>query len=143
MPQCKVIGCKVGSGRYNGPKTRMFRLPKDETMRQQWLAAIGRPDLQVSDHDGICSLHFGPEDYEEKRRDSHGRMPKLPKRKENALPHLRLKPVRLLPVYISLPDKFLSISQSYSSGFLILSGSTSWCNFECTFLTSGIFTFTI
>ena len=98
MPQCKVIGCRVGSGRYNGPKATLYRLPKDETIRKQWLEAIGRPDLQVSDHDGVCSLHFGPEDYHEKQMDDRMRMRKKPKRKETAVPHLRLTPVRLLPV---------------------------------------------
>lgn len=41
-----------------GDKVSMFRLPADNTRRQQWLDALNLTEDDVNEHTRVCSRHF-------------------------------------------------------------------------------------
>ena len=89
MPQCKVYGCAVGRPSYKGPHYVQHRFPDDEFMKRQWCSAINQDVATIKDHDKICSKHFEEDDLERKP-DSQGRIPKIPRPKSTAVPSLFL-----------------------------------------------------
>nr|XP_012228100.1 PREDICTED: uncharacterized protein LOC105675478 isoform X2 [Linepithema humile] len=59
MPTCVVAGCTSGY-RSNPEKKRFFSVPKNESVRQQWLAAVRRKDMQLTQKHYVCENHFYP-----------------------------------------------------------------------------------
>ncbi|GBL95832.1 hypothetical protein AVEN_227089-1 [Araneus ventricosus] len=46
-----------------GPKVSVFNFPKDDELRQRWIASIGRKDFQLSKSRKVYELHFVEEDF--------------------------------------------------------------------------------
>lgn len=42
----------------------LCRFPKDEELRKQWEAAVGRKGFSASRSSSLCSEHFGPEHFD-------------------------------------------------------------------------------
>ena len=75
MPNCKVIGCKVGTGHYKGPKYTLFGFPKAEPQLTEWKNRLGLLTLQVKADTKICAKHFEESAFipDEENVDSRGR----------------------------------------------------------------------
>ena len=94
MGKCKVRGCSVGSPGYKGPKFVRHLFPKDDFWKRQWCSAINQDITAIKDHDAVCSKHFAEDDLEQ-RPDSQGRIPKIARPKETAIPSIFPDPVSL------------------------------------------------
>lgn len=101
MPnKCVAFGCTTGYDSSNNvgldTKTTLHSFPKDQALFDKWVKAISREDFKPSKHSRVCSLHFLPSDFVEKRQDSnvtrkkHQRKAELHKRylKEDAIPSI-------------------------------------------------------
>lgn len=60
--KCCVYGCKTNykseKERGAGKKVSVFRFPKEENVKQAWIAAIPNANLTVSKDNVICELHW-------------------------------------------------------------------------------------
>ncbi|KAL3880033.1 hypothetical protein ACJMK2_032305 [Sinanodonta woodiana] len=57
MPaHCCCVGCN--SRQQKGCETKFFRIPKDDMLRNKWIAALRRENWLPTDHTRICSKHF-------------------------------------------------------------------------------------
>ena len=60
IKKCCVFNC---SGNYNeANKVKTFRLPRNETKRSRWPAAIPRDNIPDNDETVVCERHW-PEKY--------------------------------------------------------------------------------
>lgn len=55
---CCVPGCKSNYG--NSSHISVFKFPKDETLRLEWIKKIHRADFVVNDKTVVCINHFEP-----------------------------------------------------------------------------------
>lgn len=56
---CCVPFCK---GNYrNGPKVSVYRFPKHDSMKKQWILNIGRDNFVPRNDSAVCAAHFTPE----------------------------------------------------------------------------------
>ena len=94
MPQCRVYGCNTGSRHYKGDPFHLYGFPKDDFYKRQWCVAINYDVALLKDHDKLCSRHFADDDLEQKK-DSQGRMQKIPRPKPEAVPSKFLDLVRI------------------------------------------------
>lgn len=56
--KCYIVNCESRS--IKDLRTPIFRFPKDEQWRQDWLKMLPKRDVNL-DHSGVCSLHFEPQ----------------------------------------------------------------------------------
>ena len=99
MPTCCVLTCKHGYwGHITPPDVRWLLLPKDESLKRQWLFRIHRANEEkwVSKKTAICSYHFTEDDWipDSENKDSRGRPRQRKRLKSNAIPSVNLRPPR-------------------------------------------------
>ncbi|GFO15131.1 developmentally-regulated GTP-binding protein 2 [Plakobranchus ocellatus] len=60
--KCCVYGCTSGYA-SNPKKVTMYRFPKDNEQRKQWLRSIPNKlsEEEITDHMTVCALHFRPD----------------------------------------------------------------------------------
>lgn len=58
MPNsCCVPGCKSNYYGIND-NTKVFKFPKDDLKKKEWLKAIPRKDLSPTKNTSVCHIHF-------------------------------------------------------------------------------------
>lgn len=66
MPRCIAFGCTSGYT-SNKEKVHFFFVPKDESIKQMWQAALKKTDIIINTKQAICHHHFLPTDILWKR----------------------------------------------------------------------------
>ncbi|XP_077260760.1 uncharacterized protein LOC143896664 isoform X2 [Temnothorax americanus] len=94
MPACYVHNCKSRTDCTYTRNIKLFRFPKELTIRQQWLEACRRNEKEIKiDSARICNLHFEEDCFEMKW--TKPRSTNIPKKqmcrlKKNSIPTLML-----------------------------------------------------
>jgi len=79
MPLCAVATCK---NQYQNSKYIFHSFPKNNTVKQKWVAACKRKDEITSKQPVVCYQHFLDEDY---KRDLQHQLLNLPSRRKGYL----------------------------------------------------------
>lgn len=58
MPVCCIKHCPSRTSQYKTKNVKFYRFPKEATIRQQWLEASQRTELNMKVDTTICSNHF-------------------------------------------------------------------------------------
>ena len=70
MPgKCSALNCKTGYAgqpRVKDVTVHCFPL-HDSVLLKKWIHALRRENWQPTKHSRLCSLHFGPDDFEMER----------------------------------------------------------------------------
>lgn len=103
---CCVPGCRTGYKPKEGEtdsaeNISLFRFPRDAALQEQWLRAIPRENLRMSDSLRVCAKHFYSEDVEFSSQDS--RIKRRDSRESKLLKSARLKPCAMPRIFPSLP----------------------------------------
>ncbi|KYN16912.1 THAP domain-containing protein 10 [Trachymyrmex cornetzi] len=92
MPACCIINCI--SRTDNAHKIKLFRFPKDKSIRQQWIKACRRNEKEIKINSArICSLHFANECFEMKwtmPRSTNVSATEICRLKKNSVPTMQL-----------------------------------------------------
>ena len=72
MPHCMVPGCTNSSRKTTG--ITYHRVPKDERLRQAWMARIRRANPRNLENSCVCAEHFTPDCFEEHGYQSRARL---------------------------------------------------------------------
>ena len=123
MPTCCVLTCKHGYwGHFTPPDVQWLLLPKDESLKKQWLFRIHRENEEdfVSKHTSICSYHFTDEDWiaDDLNKDSRGRTRKKRRLKINAIPSINLRPTQETNVQgMKTHQMIMNFSQNFGCNY--------------------------
>lgn len=49
-------------------RVNFYRFPKDETVRNVWIAATGRQNWQPTQYTRMCSIHFKADCFQKKQQ---------------------------------------------------------------------------
>ena len=73
--KCCVYACKTNysSEKLKSDKISLYRFPKDETEKENWIKAIPNTNLRISRDTVVCALHW-PSDFDQKTRPPFGQV---------------------------------------------------------------------
>lgn len=82
----------------------MFRFPRDEDMKNKWIAAIPRENWSVTENTRVCSKHFEEKDFKDSSTDKCEKRRQA--RQTSKLRRLNLTPFAIPHIFSGLPSHY-------------------------------------
>ena len=99
---CCIPGCKTGyKSNQTSQKISLFRFPKNESLKAEWMKIIPRENWTLTDSHRVCADHFYDEDFETESTDH--RISRKANRDVPGLKQLRLKANAIPRIFHGLP----------------------------------------